>query len=383
MLFTLLAFGLAPLHAQDDPPQTGPLTGDLPHIVPLSAIIIDNIENFSDRELPYDRATEADIMRSRNRVRPFCLDNSQGCFMPNYESGETANEWLAPDRRVLGFLAADGQAYAFPQQILNIHALANDVLADEHVLVATCAFCDSTAIFSRQVGEQTPQFGNAGSYYDNVALLYSNLSNTLWSSVSGEGLIGDHSGERLQALPSVVTTWARWYQENPDTLVLSRHPNYVDYSQDIYTGYASRVSLGRFTFPVGDAIMQDERLDRATHVIILLDEGGARAFPLEEYGNAAIPTGLGSQEVVILSLEDGPSAAAYASTLEDGTSVDLSYDAEANAWRDSISGSLVNLSGRFYEGSLAGSQLVGVPSRYSFWFAALVSFPDIEVVYPE
>ena len=53
-------------------------------------------------------------------------------------------------------------------------------------------------------------------------LMYDRPTNSLWNQLTGEPVSGRlvESGIRLLRLPIVVTTWAEWKREHPDSLVL-------------------------------------------------------------------------------------------------------------------------------------------------------------------
>ncbi|MDH3682610.1 MAG: DUF3179 domain-containing protein, partial [Acidimicrobiia bacterium] len=43
---------------------------------------------------------------------------------------------------------------------------------------------------------------------------------SVWSQPIGEAILGPLTGERLELLPSALSTWADWKQSHPDTLAL-------------------------------------------------------------------------------------------------------------------------------------------------------------------
>ena len=82
---------------------------------------------------------------------------------------------------------------------------------------------------------------------------------------------------------------------------------------------------------------------------------------------------------MILVNEDGPSGAAYNRTLNGQT---LTFALDGGVLIDAETSSQWDASGRATSGQLAGSQLVSVPSRTSFWFSLVGSLPNVELYVP-
>lgn len=75
-------------------------------------------------------------------------------------------------------------------------------------------------MYDRRVDGRTLRFGHAGLLVGNSFVLYDHETDSLWVHVTGRAEHGPLKGKRLRFLPSTVTTWARWKQAHPHTLVL-------------------------------------------------------------------------------------------------------------------------------------------------------------------
>ncbi|MFP6871776.1 MAG: DUF3179 domain-containing (seleno)protein [Nitrospinota bacterium] len=62
--------------------------------------------------------------------------------------------------------------------------------------------------------------GVSGKLWKNVLVMYDRQTDTLWSHLLGEGLIGPLKGKRLKSLPSAMMTYAQWKRLFPGTLIL-------------------------------------------------------------------------------------------------------------------------------------------------------------------
>ena len=63
--------------------------------------------------------------------------------------------------------------------------------------------------------------GVSGYLYRSAVLYYDFETETFWSQMTGEGVVGPQTGKRLEWLPTVVTTWKEWKAEHPETSVLA------------------------------------------------------------------------------------------------------------------------------------------------------------------
>ncbi|MBT8199061.1 MAG: DUF3179 domain-containing protein [Acidimicrobiia bacterium] len=63
-------------------------------------------------------------------------------------------------------------------------------------------------------------FGNQGDLYGNAMTWFDHGTGSIWSQPRGEAILGPLTGERLELLPSTLTTWQAWTTANPQTLAL-------------------------------------------------------------------------------------------------------------------------------------------------------------------
>jgi hypothetical protein len=132
-------------------------------------------------------------------------------------------------------------------------------------------------VYSREVDGELHTFGVSGRLYKSNVLLYDHQTESLWSQLMDKAVAGPLAGKELEKITSVRTTWRKWKEKNPQTLVLSPNTGYGrDYSRDPYEGYYR--SLGIW-FPVGD-VRRD--LSPKEMVLGIEIQGEARAYPLSQ-----------------------------------------------------------------------------------------------------
>ncbi len=133
-------------------------------------------------------------------------------------------------------------------------------------------------VYSRQVQDQVLTFGVSGMLYKNNLLMYDHQTESLWLQVQHAAVTGPMAGASLAVLPSTLTTWGKWRQAHPETVVLSSNTGYDrDYHSDPYAEYyTSRRTIFGF---VRDILQGHEAKELVAGVRWA---GGVKAYPLEE-----------------------------------------------------------------------------------------------------
>ena len=244
------------------------------------------------------------------------------------------------------------------------------------MLITFCPLCRSGVVYDRHLDGRLLSFGNTGALYQSDLVMYDKETLSYWFQVGGEAIVGELTGVRLEPLPSVMTTWEEWLALHPETLVLSLETGFVrNYDVDIGIGIEDFINSGNFPFAVTDAA-EDGRLPAATLVLGLELNGEARAYPIDELGDAATDDTLGGEEIVVFTSAPGRAAAAFR-TQAGGRA--LTFELQDGRFVDRETGSEWSLAGEAISGPLAGQRLEPLPVRTTFWFAYVAAFPEVEV----
>jgi hypothetical protein len=253
-------------------------------------------------------------------------------------------------------------------------------LAGDKVLISYCPLCFSGIVYSRELGDRTLTFGNTSALYESDMVMLDYETGSYWWQVAGRAIVGTLTDEQLTALPSTTTTWAEWRDLHLDSLVLSRDTGFDrPYHRDPFGSYADFVNAGQFAFPVGESA-NDPRLLPATKVLLVKLEDEARAYPLTVDSPAVMQDELAQTPVVVLTDPQSESGSVFLATVAEDT---LTFRSENGAITDLETGSSWDMAGRATGGPLAGSQLTALPSKTSFWFAAIAAEPEATVFTPE
>jgi hypothetical protein len=307
------------------------------HSVPLEEIYFDTFRPVN-RAVPLSQAAPELIHQLRDAIPPI--------HDPKYETVVEAN-WLEEGDAVIGYAVGD-QAWAYPIRILNFHEIVNDTLDGEPLVITFCPLCYSGIVFSRRLGDEILTFGNTSALYESDMVMLDYQTGSYWWQVAGQAIVGPLTEKTLTVLPSMTTTWGEWQRLYPETLILSRDTGFQrDYDRDPFVDYAEVVNTGRFAFPVSEA----------------------------GQGTAIMDT-VGDQDVVIFADPSGPTGAAYQPVAGEQT---LTFEVQDGEFTDLETGSTWDLAGRASSGPLAGTQLLAVPSKTTFWFAIIAAEPEITV----
>jgi len=186
---------------------------------------------------------------------------------PITESVASANHWLDGQAMVLG-IVINGEARAYPINILNWHEIVNDRIADHAIVVSYCPLCGSGMVF-----DSPDRFGVSGLLYQSDVLLYDHKTESLWSQLMMQAVAGSRTGESLKTLPVHHGSWKTWKAAYPKSRVLSRQTGfYRDYAHNPYAGYEN---ISSTLFPINH---HDSRLPAKAWVIGLTMEGQHKAW---------------------------------------------------------------------------------------------------------
>ena len=354
--------------------------------VPLVDIVFDL---FNLTTVTLAEADESTILRIVDSIPP--LDSNRALLSPEeqvqvgtvrYITAEEAAtvDYIWDTQLVLGYVADDEQAYAYPISILNFHEIINETLAGRPVLVTYCSLCRSGVIYERVVEGEVLNFGNTSALFQSDAVMFDRDPESIsyWLQVAGEAVVGVHTGQRLTPLSSITTEWQAWLAQHPDTFVLSDETGFDrPYDTDSFSTFAGAIeSADRLPFPVDEETLADGRLS-ISELALLIEIGSAsRAYGLQSFGSLAINDELGGQPLAVFINSPSRYGVAFDPVVE---GQQLTFALLGGAFFDVETWSRWDLNGLAVDGPLAGAQLVVLPSRTAFWFSILSAYPAVTV----
>lgn len=129
-----------------------------------------------------------------------------------------AENKVDPDKLVIG-IEINGQAKAYPIEIIGYHHQVQDTIAGTPVMVTYCTVCRTGRVFSPMVNGKKENFRLVGMDHFN-AMFEDATTKSWWRQSTGEAITGALKGTKLSEFPSQQSTLAAWLRLNPDTKIL-------------------------------------------------------------------------------------------------------------------------------------------------------------------
>jgi hypothetical protein len=315
-------------------------------------------------------------------------------------------DFLADTEPVVA-IEVNGEARAYPIQILIWHEIVNDEVGGLPVTVTYCPLCNSALAYERTVTiDETGDagtvasddsaivldFGTSGLLYNSSLVMYDRQTETLWSHFTAQAIHGQLVGTQLVTIPVAIVSWGTWREAHPDALVLSRETGHErDYGLNPYPGYDT--TAGRPFLFQGEI---DGRLTAMTRITgISLGQTAETPSPatlaiplvtLQE--QQVIHTVLAKEDIVVwwipgtnsaLNLHDIVFSVDVGSVGVFSPNVNgrqLRFRPDGPMFVDEQTGSRWNILGQAIEGPLTGTKLQPIEHLDTFWFAWAAFWPD-------
>ncbi len=306
---------------------------------------------------------------------------------PQFVSIAEGDDFLAGREPVIA-LELNGDARAYPIQILIWHEIANDTVGGVPVTVTFCPLCNSAIVFEREFGGVVYDFGVSGLLRKSDLVMFDRQTESWWQQFTGEAIVGELTDTLLALVPASIVSWNDFKATHPDGQVLSRDTGFSrNYGQNPYTGYDT-TDGNPFLFR-GDL---DGRLSPVERVTAVELNGETVAYPfslLEE--QIVVHDTIGGEPIVVF-FQPGTTSALDRSGIADSRDIGasgvfrpeaagqtLTFRADGQKIIDNETGSRWNVLGKAVDGSLTGEVLSPIVHGAHFWFAWAAFQPDTRI----
>ncbi len=198
---------------------------------------------------------------------------------PEFQTAEEAT-WLTDDAVIFG-VVVNGEARAYPRQIMEVREMVNDTLGGRDFAMPYCTLCGAAQVWftdSVPEGVERPVLRTSGLLSRSNKVMYDLVSQSIFDTFLGtatSGVLHDE-GVALEGHTVVTSTWGAWVEQHPDTTVLIEELA-LGRDFDFRNGRDSNGPI----FPVGDV---DPRLAIQEDVLGVIQENGV---PLAIHVNSA------------------------------------------------------------------------------------------------
>ncbi len=256
-------------------------------------------------------------------------------------------------------ISMNGEAKAYPIEIIGYHHQVQDTLGGEPVMVTYCTVCRTGRVFSPIVNGKLQQFRLVGMDLFN-AMFEDADTKSWWRQATGIAVSGPMKGTVLKEIASQQMRLGAWVRRYPNTLIMQPDINF----EKQYKGLQG--------FDAGTIESSLEKRDSASWkfkswVVGVLYGGHAKAYDWNELVKQKIINDTIQSEPIILVLEkDGTSFHAWNCRVN-GQALKFSIDEAAQTLKDNATNSIWNMDGICTEGQLKGTRLSAVPAYQEFW----------------
>lgn len=309
---------------------------------------------------------------------------------PRFERIQAGDRWLN-DREPVVVVSLNGEAKAYPLQILMWHEIANDIVGGISVAVTFCPLCNTALTFDRRVDGRVLDFGTTGRLRHSDLVMYDRQSESWWQQATGEGIVGEYAGARLAFVSSPLVSWKAFKEARPHGRVLSRDTGFGrPYGENPYRRYDD---LRRRHYPKFFQGPGDDRLPAMERVVAIDLEGESVAYPFSTLRERRVVNDEIGHRSIVVFWTRGTASALDKARISQGRDVGasnafdrrvhgrtLEFEAYGDgAFRDAETGSTWDILGRAIAGPLQGVELEPIPHGNHFWFAWAVFKPDTRV----
>jgi len=294
---------------------------------------------------------------------------------PSMLTAKHAN-YLADTDVVFG-LEINGDARAYPKRILAWHEMFKDTVGQISINGVYCTLCGSMIVYKTELEGVHYELGTSGFLYRSNKLMYDHATKSMWSTLTGEPVVGKLVGKgiHLERLHVVTTTWGEWRRRHPATTVLSPETGYRrDYGEGV--AYRDYFATDRLMFGVP---FTDKRLKNKQEVLALrFDDVAEEQLAIDTsylQKHSIYHDHMGEQEFVVLTDKSGANRVydAKAVRFEKWDGDRQVIDQQGNTWEVDEAG-LTNAQGKV---------LLRLPAHRAFWFGWHAAYPKTRLVRSE
>ena len=303
---------------------------------------------------------------------------------PQFDDLATADAWLQPASPVIA-LEIDGVARAYPLAILTRHEIANDIISGVPVAVTFCPLCNSAIAFDRRVDGETLRFGVSGLLRHSDLIMWDDKTQSLWQQLTGEGIVGAHTGRLLDIVPTQLVGYATFKAQYPQGQALSTGGRHYGSNPYVYYDGSTRPFLFMGAL--------DERLPATERALGAVIEGISVAWSFSLLAESSVVNDRVGESDVVAIWQPGATSALDAASIDRSRDVGmaalfertvgeqaLTFEAVDGEIVDVETGSRWNIFGTAIAGELAGAQLRQINAFPHFWFAWAAFYPETLLV---
>lgn len=279
-------------------------------------------------------------------------------YQPKHKSFSTANPPGADSILVIG-VALDGEAKAFPIQIIGYHHQVIDTIGHTPAMITYCTVCRTGRVFSPLVNGKPEMFRLVGMDHFN-AMFEDATTKSWWRQATGEAVAGPLKGQVLAEIPSQQMSLAAWLARypqstvmDPDTAFTRRYKGLVGYNKGTIAGSLEKRDSASWKFK--------------SWVVGVVNEPDSRAYDWNQLVKDELIEDTLHRLPIVLALENDSVTFHVWNRNINGQTLHFQKNKLSNTLTDSGTQSTWNMGGLCTDGPLKGNQLQQLRAYQEFW----------------
>ncbi|MFT3701910.1 MAG: DUF3179 domain-containing (seleno)protein [Agriterribacter sp.] len=279
-------------------------------------------------------------------------------YQPKHKSFAAINTSGADTVLVIG-VAINGEAKAFPIQIIGYHHQVRDTIGNTDAIITYCTVCRTGRVFSPVVNGKTEVFRLVGMDHFN-AMFEDATTKSWWQQATGVAVAGPLKGQSLKEIPSQQLTLAAWLRLYPNSTVLEPDTTYKkkyehlgNYNKGTIEGSLEKRDSASWEFK--------------SWVVGVLHDKTAKAYDWNELVKKQVIEDSIPGLPILVALENDSASFHVWNRQVNGQSLHFEKNKADNTLTDIDTHSTWNMNGVCVEGVLKDSHLQAVPAYQEFW----------------
>lgn len=293
-------------------------------------------------------------------VLNFRLAADRKFLQPTTKSFIAATESIDKSKLVIG-VVINGEAKAYPIQLIGYHHQVVDTIGGEPVIVTYCTVCRTGRVYSGRLNGRDEVFRLVGMDHFN-AVLEDQTTKTWWQQASGQAIAGPLKGSMLKEIPSFQLTIESWIRKYPNSVVMEPDPLY----DERYFGledYDKGTMQSRL-------VKRDYRSwQPKSWVVGVKNELASMAYDWNELVKKRVIQDLLEGSPILVTMESDTTSFHVYERSVNGSILNFNDCVVDNHLTDQNTGSTWNMDGLCIDGPLKGQQLTSVQAYNEFWHA--------------
>lgn len=275
---------------------------------------------------------------------------------PQHKIFASAPANAVPAKNLVLGIYINGEARAYPVEIIGYHHQVGDTVGDQPVMVTYCTVCRTGRVYSPIVEGRAEKFRLVGMDQFN-AMFEDETTGSWWRQINGEAIVGPSKGKILNEIPSEQMTLGAWLDRNPNSLILQPDSTYKDRYENL-----KKYDEGTIE---SDLVGRDSLSWKDKSWVVGVQVGrAARAYDWNHLiDKRVINDTLGGVSIVVLIGADSTSFHVWRRD-----SLTLSID-QQGFLRDTETNSTWSWHGKAVDGPLKDKRLTAIQAYQQFWHA--------------